>query len=172
MSNYPSICVDPPDHLIWNRKRYRCALGWAGLKKDKCEGDGATPIGRFPLRRVFYRADRLAKPKTRLSVRALQPYDGWCDDPSSVNYYNQLVSLPFIPSHERLWRKDEIYDIIVEVGYNDAPALAGKGSAIFIHIAQPTYSPTRGCIALCRQDLITILEGCEYKTDIFIPQRP
>ena len=172
MSNCPSICIDPPDHLIWNKNRYRCALGWAGLKKNKSEGDGTTPVGRFPLRRVFYRADRLTKPKTRLIVRALQPDDGWCNDPSSVNYYNQFVTLPFIPSHERLWREDEIYDIIVEIGYNDAPAVAGKGSAIFIHIARPNYSPTRGCVALCRQDLITILETCEYKTDIFIPQGP
>ena len=168
MSNYKTIRIDPPYHLIWNEIRYRCALGWAGLSSNKCEGDGTTPIGRFPLRRVFYRPDRITKPKTQLAVHALRPQDVWCDDPSN-EAYNQLVSLPFLASREHLWRKDHVYDLILELGYNDSPTIVGKGSAIFMHLAKPAYLPTQGCIALRCQDLLKVLENCESETEVVIP---
>ena len=166
-SDYPVIHVHPPHHLAWRDHRYRCALGWGGLSKDKFEGDGTTPVGQFPLRRVFYRPDRIAKPNTILPIHALSLNDAWCDDPSH-RAYNQLVTRPFSASHECLWREDNVYDLIVEIGYNDAPVIAGKGSAIFIHISRPAYSSTRGCIALLKEDLLNLIETCRPKTNLII----
>lgn len=153
------IMVWPPGTLSWNGRQVRCAIGLGGIRKDKNEGDGATPAGRFPLRRVFYRADRLAAPETGLSVRVLTPNDGWCDDPDDPAY-NRLIALPFAAGHETLWREDRLYDVIVEMGYNDDPVAPGRGSAIFMHVAQPGYDPTQGCIALELEALLDLLKGC------------
>jgi L,D-peptidoglycan transpeptidase YkuD (ErfK/YbiS/YcfS/YnhG family) len=108
------------------------------------------------LRRVFYRPDRLAAPVTALPTRALGASDAWCDDPQSPDY-NRLVRLPFTARHELLWREDEIYDVIVELGWNDDPVVPGNGSAIFLHVARPDFSPTEGCVALDRSALLTVL---------------
>ncbi len=145
--------------------QYPCALGPAGIQATKTEGDGVTPAGVFLLRRVFYRPDREAEPKTGLSVRTLSPTDGWCDDPTH-KHYNKLIALPFSPSHEELWRADSVYDLIVEIGYNDDPPVPGKGSAIFMHVAKPDYSPTQGCVALSNPDLQKILQECDPHTRI------
>jgi hypothetical protein len=114
---------------------WRCAVGATGVTADKCEGDGATPIGRFPLRRVLYRPDRLDRPVTALPAAPLAAEDGWCDDPGESAYNTQL-RLPFGASHERLWRDDAIYDVIVILGHNDDPPMPGAGSAIFLHVAR------------------------------------
>lgn len=153
------IMVWPPGALSWNGRQVRCAIGKGGILENKTEGDGATPAGCFPLRRVFYRADRLPAPETGLSVRALTPEDGWCEDPDDPAY-NRLVSLPFAAGHETLWREDGLYDVIVELGYNDDPVTPGRGSAIFMHVAQPGYDPTKGCIALELEALLDLLKGC------------
>lgn len=137
-------------------RRFRCAVGTGGIKRDKHEGDGATPAGSWPLREVLYRADRIFRPSTKLPVRALVRDDGWCDAPDDPKY-NASVKLPYPASAERLWRRDRIYDLIVVVGYNDAPVTPGKGSAIFLHVARPNYAPTVGCIAFARRDLRAIL---------------
>lgn len=168
LTNALFIHVNPPNHLVWDNKCYPCALGWGGLSADKYEGDGTTPIGCFPLRRVLYREDRVLKPNTRLPVSILKPNDGWCDDPSD-EAYNQLISRPFSASHECLWREDHIYDVIVQLGYNDSPVVTGKGSAIFIHVAQPTFLSTQGCIALQHEDLLNVLKTCGPETNIFVP---
>lgn len=123
---------------------------------DKLEGDGASPIGVWPVRRVYYRPDKGPAPETGLPVIALKPGDGWCDDPGEP-VYNRLVPLPCPGSHERLWRGDGVYDLIVELGYNDDPVVAGKGSAIFLHVARPGYLPTEGCAALAEADLRWVL---------------
>jgi L,D-peptidoglycan transpeptidase YkuD (ErfK/YbiS/YcfS/YnhG family) len=123
----------------------------------KREGDGASPIGSWPVRRVWYRADRGPPPETGLPVIALQPDDGWCDAPDHAAY-NRRVPLPFPVSHERLWREDGVYDLIVELGYNDDPPVAGRGSAIFMHIAREDYVPTEGCVALAQADLRAVLK--------------
>lgn len=136
-------------------RSYKCATGKGGIRVDKKEGDGATPVGEFSLRRLFYRPDRIAVPETGLPAVALGQEMGWCDDPASA-FYNQLVTLPFAPRHEILWRDDNVYDIIIEVGYNDAPIVPGKGSAIFIHLARENYTPTEGCVAFCLPDLLDI----------------
>lgn len=145
--------------LIAGTRTFRCALGPAGIVAEKREGDGATPAGRFPLRRVLYRADRMAAPETGLPVSALRPEDSWCDAPDDPNY-NRPVTLPYPASHERLWRDDAVYDIIVILGHNDDPPVPGRGSAIFLHVARPGYTDTEGCVALTLEDLKTVLAGC------------
>jgi L,D-peptidoglycan transpeptidase YkuD (ErfK/YbiS/YcfS/YnhG family) len=142
----------------WGERQAPCALGPGGIKREKREGDGVTPAGLFPLRRVLYRADRIAKPKTSLPVMALEEDDGWCDAPRDLAY-NTQVKLPFDASHERLWRDDHVYDVIVVVGHNDDPVLAYGGSAIFLHIARDDFAPTQGCVAMERDDLLALLEA-------------
>lgn len=137
----------------------QCALGRSGVKPaaDKREGDGASPAGAWRASRVWYRADRGPLPKTGLPVISIRPTDGWCDAPGH-SHYNRWVPLPFPASHEKLWREDGVYDLIVELGYNDDPPVAGRGSAIFLHLARPEYSATEGCIALADGDLRAVLE--------------
>ena len=132
------------------------ALGRGGIRALKREGDGGTPLGRFPVRQVLYRADRVDRPRTRLPLRAIRDHDGWCDDPTSRNY-NRLIRLPSRRSAEGLKREDHLYDLVLVLGYNDRPRVRGKGSAIFVHLARPGLTPTDGCIALTRHDLIMLL---------------
>lgn len=143
-------------HIVWpgdrmsgrTSSRARCVFGRSGLvaAELKREGDGATPAGVWPMRRVFFRPDRIQAPVSRLPVIAIAPDMGWCDDPASPAY-NTLVTLPCLASHERMRRDDRLYDLVVELGYNDAPAIAGRGSAIFLHVASPDWTPTEGCVA-------------------------
>lgn len=137
----------------------RCVLGKAGtsLPTQKREGDGLSPLGIWPLRRVFYRPDRFERPETRLPCIALKPSDGWCDAPGN-KLYNRPVSLPFAASHERMWREDHVYDIVVELGYNDSPVEDGMGSAIFWHLARPDFAPTEGCIAIGLEAMLQALK--------------
>lgn len=136
----------------------RCALGRGGVVAAalKWEGDGASPAGVWPIRRVLYRPDRGPAPKTALPVQALEPDDGWCDDPSDANY-NRPVKHPYPVSAEHLWRDDGAYDIVVVLGHNDDPVVPGRGSAIFLHLARPDYAHTEGCVALARSDLEALL---------------
>lgn len=145
--------------VIAGRREFHCALGPAGIVGKKREGDGGTPVGRFPLRRVLYRADRMKPPATGLPTAALNPDDGWCDAPDDPNY-NRPVTLPYPASHERLWRDDAVYDIIVILGHNDDPPVPGHGSAIFLHVARPDFTDTEGCVALALEDLKTVLAAC------------
>jgi L,D-peptidoglycan transpeptidase YkuD (ErfK/YbiS/YcfS/YnhG family) len=135
----------------------RTALGRSSIGALKREGDGATPLGRFPLREVMYRADRVPRPRTRLPIRAIRADDGWCDDPCDRNY-NRRIRLPTRSSAEGLTRADHLYDLIVVLGYNDRPRVKGKGSAIFMHLARAGYTPTDGCIALSRRDLSALMQ--------------
>ena len=146
---------------------WRCAIGPAGVTADKREGDGATPLGCFPLRRLLYRPDRLARPETFLPAIPLMPEDGWCDDPGDAAY-NTQVRLPFAASHERLWRDDDVYDAIVILGHNDDPPVPGAGSAIFLHVARSDYAPTQGCVALALPDLLTVLQEAGPETRVCV----
>lgn len=134
----------------------KACIGQNGISARKHEGDLCTPTGVYPLRRVFYRADRIARPVTTLPLSPIAPMDGWCDDPASADY-NRLVTLPHPAGHERLWRDDHVYDLVVVIGYNDEPARAGAGSAIFMHLQRPDRAPTEGCVALSESDLRTVL---------------
>jgi len=153
-----TIRVNAAGELQWANHLFRCALGHGGVRIDKQEGDGATPAGRYPLRRILYRPDRLSAPATLLPVAALKPDDGWCDDPADPQY-NRPVRLPYTGGHEELWRADALYDVVVVIGHSDAPVVAGMGSAIFMHLASAGYQPTQGCVALARQDLLDMLAG-------------
>jgi L,D-peptidoglycan transpeptidase YkuD (ErfK/YbiS/YcfS/YnhG family) len=135
-----------------------CALGPAGVvaARHKREGDGATPAGLWPLRRVLYRPDRLPAPVTDLPVQPIEPQSGWCDAPADAAY-NRPVTLPYPASAERLWREDGLYDLIIVLGYNDDPVAPGAGSAIFWHLARPDYAPTQGCIAIARAHMLAAL---------------
>jgi len=148
---------------IFKEKEYRCAIGKNGVTENKTEGDGKTPIGCFEIKKVLYRKDRIKKPQTKLLVEAIEENDGWCDDVNDKNY-NRQIKLPYNAHCEKLWRDDEIYDIIVVLGFNDNPVILGKGSAIFLHIAGKDYSPTSGCIALSKKDLLEILKDCDKNT--------
>jgi L,D-peptidoglycan transpeptidase YkuD (ErfK/YbiS/YcfS/YnhG family) len=134
-----------------------CALGRSGRRTLKREGDGATPVGRWCLLQVLYRADRIRRPATALPVRQIKPDAGWCDAPADRNY-NRPVRHPYPASAERLWRTDGLYDIVVVLSHNVRPRVRGGGSAIFMHVAQPGYSPTAGCIALRGEHLRRLLE--------------
>jgi len=142
--------------LDWGAGAKRCAIGRGGIGAKGGEGDGITPIGTFPVRRVLYRPDRVSL-RTKLPASAIAENDGWCDAPDDPNY-NMPVKLPYAASHEHMWREDRLYDVVVVLGYNDDPVIAGKGSAIFLHVAQPDYGPTEGCVALALPDLLAVLE--------------
>jgi L,D-peptidoglycan transpeptidase YkuD (ErfK/YbiS/YcfS/YnhG family) len=139
-------------------RQFRCALGRAGLSPLQREGDGATPIGLFPVRRLLYRPDRLARPLSALPAAPLSANDGWCDDPAHPDY-NRQVRLPHPASCEALWREDRLYDLIGVLGHNDDPPVPGLGSAIFLHVAAPGYAPTAGCVALALADLLELVGG-------------
>jgi L,D-peptidoglycan transpeptidase YkuD (ErfK/YbiS/YcfS/YnhG family) len=148
--------VHPDGRLIWRGQTLRCAVGAAGVRIDKAEGDGATPAGLLPLRRVFYRADRVATPRCTVPVEPIAATDGWCDDPTHRDY-NRYVRLPHDARHEELWRSDAVYDVVGVLGWNDAPVVRGRGSAIFLHVARPDLAPTEGCVALTLPDLTLLL---------------
>lgn len=139
-------------------RRVRCALGPAGVipAYAKREGDGASPAGVWPIREVWLRPDRGPPPATGIRVRAMTPDDGWCDDPRDPAY-NRHVRLPYPASAERLWREDGVYDIVVVLGYNDDPPVPAMGSAIFLHLCRPDFTPTEGCVAIARPDLEDLL---------------
>ncbi|MGH6865927.1 MAG: L,D-transpeptidase family protein [Methyloceanibacter sp.] len=144
----------------------RVALGRGGIRALKREGDGATPLGRFPVRQVLYRADRRPRPHTPLPVHVIRD-DGWCDDPRDRNY-NRMVKLPSRRSAESLKRADNLYDVVLVLGYNDRPRVRGKGSAIFVHLARPGYTPTDGCIALAKPNLLAVLSELRCGSEIWV----
>ncbi len=144
-------------------RTYRCLVGKKGfqLAKDKAEGDGCTPVGVFPLRQLFYRPDVYGTGDlvTSLETQVIQPFFGWCDASSHPDY-NRLVDLRLFEkdiSHEKMWREDPLYNIVIAIGYNDDPVIKGKGSAIFIHLAREGYRGTRGCIALSESDMREVI---------------
>ncbi|MBC8269640.1 MAG: L,D-transpeptidase family protein [Rhodospirillaceae bacterium] len=147
--------------------KVRCALGRNGIGDKISEGDGHTPVGRFALRRVMVRSDRIPEVGTALPVSQLSKTDGWCDDPASADY-NKPVTLPHPARHEELWRDDAVYDLIVEIGCNDDPVVPGKGSAIFMHVAKPDYTPTEGCVALALDDLLELLRVCDTSSVLVV----
>jgi len=148
--------VGSDGRVVLGRLEWRAVLGRGGVRSDKVEGDGATPRALLPLRRVFYRADRGPAPRTTVPIEPIAPFDGWCDDPVHRDY-NRAVTLPHDGRHEALWRDNGLYDIVGVLGWNDAPVVRDRGSAIFLHVARPEYAPTEGCIALALPDLRALL---------------
>jgi L,D-peptidoglycan transpeptidase YkuD (ErfK/YbiS/YcfS/YnhG family) len=144
--------------LTYGDVQVRCALGRTGIidADDKREGDGKSPAGIWPIRRVMWRADRGGTPQTAFALAPIAPDDGWCDTSTDPNY-NKPVKHPYRVSAETLWRDDGLYDIIVVLGHNDDPVVAGMGSAIFLHCARADYGATQGCVALAKADLLDLL---------------
>jgi L,D-peptidoglycan transpeptidase YkuD (ErfK/YbiS/YcfS/YnhG family) len=148
---------------------FPCALGEGGIALKKREGDGLTPLGIFALRRLHYRADHVRCPPSLLAKRRIKKADWWCDDPQDRSY-NSLVTLRRPPpsTKETLWRKDHLYDLIIEIGFNDRPTVKGKGSGIFFHLARSDFSPTKGCVAVSRETFLKLLRFIGPKTKIKI----
>jgi L,D-peptidoglycan transpeptidase YkuD (ErfK/YbiS/YcfS/YnhG family) len=142
--------------LTWPGGAARAAVGRAGVRADKTEGDGATPAGTYPLVSGCFRADRVAAPRSGLPMHAVSPTDAWVDDPADRNY-NRRVALPYPAHAEPMWLDDPVYDLLAVIGYNMEPVVPGAGSAIFLHIARPDFSPTAGCIAIDREVLVDLM---------------
>ncbi len=143
------------------------ALGRGGIKANKREGDGSTPRGTFRLRRLWWRADRHPRPATQLPARRIHADDGWCEDPGDRRY-NRPVKIPPRSNADRLKREDELYDFIIEIDHNTRPRVAGRGSAVFIHVARPGFAPTAGCIALTLGSLRRLLARVGTRTKIMV----
>jgi L,D-peptidoglycan transpeptidase YkuD (ErfK/YbiS/YcfS/YnhG family) len=143
------------------------ALGRSGIKANKFEGDGATPRGRFRLMRLWWRADRMPRPRTSLPARAIRRDDAWCENPADRRY-NRAIRLSRSITADRLWRDDHLYDIVIEIDHNTRPRVARRGSAVFIHAARPGLAPTIGCIALETSALKRLLASLPARTMIAI----
>ncbi|WP_151719833.1 L,D-transpeptidase family protein [Gemmobacter serpentinus] len=143
---------------------WQAGVGRSGIAVKQIEGDGVSPIGCWPIRRVLYRADKLdAAPVSVFPTAEIAADDGWCDAPNHPDY-NRPVKLPFAASHEEMWRKDDLYDIVVVLGQNDDPVIPGAGSAVFLHIASAGYGSTAGCATLTRADLLEFLSLAQADT--------
>lgn len=145
--------------IILANRAIPCALGRSGILACKTEGDGATPTGTWQFREVRYRADRVARPMTRLPVRQTRIHDGWCDAGDDRNY-NRAVFLPYRASAETMWRDDHLYNIVVVLSHNQCPRMRNRGSAVFVHLNRDGYTPTEGCIALSERNLRMLLALC------------
>ena len=143
------------------------AIGRSGILANKREGDGGTPRGRFRLVRLWWRHDRAPRPRTGLPVRRIGKHAGWCENPADRRY-NQPIHVPDGATGDRLWRDDRLYDLIIELDHNTRPRVAGRGSAVFIHVAREGFEPTAGCVALQAPRLQRLLERIGPKTRIVI----
>jgi len=161
------IIINKSGYLKYKDFKFKCALGKAGVGKKKIEGDNITPKGTFSIIKIYYRSDRIKKMSSKFKLIEIKKNMGWCDDPKSKQY-NQLIILPNKYKHEKLYRKDNIYDLILVLNYNTRPILKNKGSAIFIHVATKNYKKTAGCIALKKKHLIRLIEKINKKTKINI----
>ena len=154
-------------YLHYLNYKIKCAIGKNGISKNKREGDLKTPSGIFKLKKVFYRKDRIKFVRTPLKKRNIKRNIGWCDDPAS-KYYNREIKFPFKESAEKLWRKDNIYDLIIVLNYNFNPIIKKRGSAIFVHICKKNYLPTKGCVAINKKDMINLLVNIKNNTKLII----
>jgi len=148
------IFINKSGYLKYKDRKFRCALGKAGIQKKKEEGDYITPKGKYNIIKIYYRSDRFKKLSSKFKLTKITKNMGWCDDPKSRKY-NQLIHIPTKYSHETLYRRDNIYDLILVLNYNMKPTIKNKGSAIFIHVAKNNYNKTAGCIALKKTVIIT-----------------
>tara|TARA_B100002051_G_scaffold263572_1_gene287431 strand:+ start:1491 stop:1982 length:492 start_codon:yes stop_codon:yes gene_type:complete len=155
------------NYLTYKEYKIKCAVGKRGIKIKKREGDLITPKGSFRIRGVFYRKDKIKTLKTRIKIKPIKKNMGWCDDPKSEKY-NKLIKYPFNHNSEKLYRTDNIYDIIVVLNFNMNPIKKNKGSAIFIHVAKKKFSPTKGCVAIKKNELKKLLENISHKSIIKI----
>jgi len=161
------IIINKSKYLKYKDLKFKCALGKAGIRKKKIEGDNITPKGIYKIIKIYYRDDRIKKISSKFKLIKITKNMGWCDDPKSKKY-NQLIKLPNRYSHEKFFKNDNSYDLIVILNYNINPIIKNKGSAIFIHIAKKKYKSTAGCIALKKNDLLKLIKIIDTNTKIFI----
>ena len=161
-----TIILKNKETLIFDDFSFKCCLGKKGITNNKIEGDKKTPSGLFSLGNVYYRKDRNSKPITRIKTISISKKMGWCDDADSKKY-NKLIKTSLKIRHEKLFRKDYKYDYLIPINYNTKNIIAGKGSAIFIHLTK-NYSPTAGCIGIKKKDMLILLKIINKKTKIKI----
>jgi L,D-peptidoglycan transpeptidase YkuD (ErfK/YbiS/YcfS/YnhG family) len=161
------IIINKSGYLKYNNLKFRCALGKAGVESRKQEGDNVTPKGTFKIVKIYYRSDRIKKISSKFRPIKITKNMGWCDDPNSKNY-NQLIKLPTKYGHEKLHKKNNVYDLIVVLNYNMSPIIKNKGSAIFIHVAKKKYKKTAGCIALKKIHLLNLIKKIKKNTKVII----
>jgi L,D-peptidoglycan transpeptidase YkuD (ErfK/YbiS/YcfS/YnhG family) len=164
---YNMIIVKKSGYLHYKSIRFKCALGKTGIKKNKLEGDKSTPFGTFNILKVYYRDDKIKKIKTNLKKIKIKKNMGWCDD-STSRFYNKQIKLPNKSKHEKLFRNDNLYNVILVLDYNISPTIKNKGSAIFLHVAKNNFAPTNGCVALKQNDLLFLLSLINKNTKIKI----
>ena len=153
--------------LLYKGYKLKCSIGKSGVTQSKKEGDLTTPKGLFELGLLYYRKDKIKLLKCKIKKRAIKKGMGWCNDSKSKKY-NQEISFPFKYGAEKLYRKDRIYDIFINIKYNQLPIIKGKGSAIFLHLSNKKYKPTHGCVAIQKKDFLKILPLVTNKTKILI----
>ena len=161
------IIINKSGYLKYKDLKFKCALGKAGIGNKKVEGDNITPNGIFRIVKIYYRKDRVKKLSSKFKLIKINEKMAWCDDPKSRKY-NQLIKLPTKYSHEILYRKDNIYDLILVLNYNMEPIIKNKGSAIFIHVAKKNYKKTAGCVALKKADLNYLVKEIKRNTKVII----
>tara|TARA_B100001540_G_scaffold307504_1_gene320869 strand:- start:7 stop:498 length:492 start_codon:yes stop_codon:yes gene_type:complete len=161
-----TIIIKNKDTLLIDEFRFKCCIGKNGVKKNKIEGDLSTPKGNFSLENLFYRKDKVSKPVTKLQTKKIKRNFGWCTDNKSNLYNKKIVNKKNI-KHEKLFRKDYKYDLLIVISYNRKKIIKNKGSAIFLHLTKD-YKPTAGCIALKKKDFLILLKLINKKTKIFI----
>lgn len=161
-------------HIILKNKflrighyKIKCTIGKRGISKNKREGDLCTPSGEFRFESLLYRKDRVKHFKTSIPKKNIKKNMGWCDDPHSM-MYNRLIKFPFSFSAEKLFLKKSVYDLVLVMNYNRNPIIRNKGSAIFLHLTDKKFNPTKGCVAIQKNDFLKILPKIKKKTKIII----
>ena len=159
------IIVKKSGYLMYKNLKFQCALGTAGIKNKKMEGDNITPKGIFEIIKMYYRADKIKDIRTSIKKIKIKKNMGWCDDPNS-RFYNRQIKLPTKVGHEKLFRNDDLYDLVLVLNYNINPIIKNKGSAIFLHVSTKNLDSTKGCIAIKKKNLITLLAEIKKNTKI------
>jgi len=153
--------------LYFGKYKIKCSIGKRGITSKKKEGDEKTPKGAFLIKSIFYRKDRVPEINSAVKKIIITKKMGWCDD-SRSKYYNKMIKFPFDYGAEKMWLKENIYDVIIVINYNISPAIKDKGSAIFLHIAKKNYKQTKGCVSIKKKDIIMLVSKINNKTKIII----
>jgi len=146
---------------------FKCVIGKNGISNNKVEGDKKTPKGIFDIENLYYRKDKINKIQTKLRSIPISKSMGWCDDVKNKKYYNKLIKIDKKIKHEKLFRNDSKYDLLIPIKYNYKKRILGKGSCIFLHLTN-NYKPTAGCIAINKNDFLIMLKIIDRKTKIKI----
>ena len=153
--------------LYFNKYKIKCAIGKRGITCKKVEGDNKTPKGSFKFKSVFYRKDRILNLKSLLEKVIIKKNMGWCEDTNS-KFYNKLIKFPFAYNAEKMWLKNNTYDVVLIINYNSKPIIKNKGSAIFLHVAKRNYRSTKGCLAVSKKDMLFLITKINKQTKLII----